>query len=58
MSLGEQLDEIMRDLDRASDAWVAAGYPMTGPESDAREAVFVRLRAWNVATAAARGLTP
>jgi hypothetical protein len=45
--LGEQLDEISRDLDAAGDAWVAAGYPYEGPTWEAREAVFARLRAWN-----------
>lgn len=47
MSAGEQLDEIMRAMDQATDAWVAAGHPFTGPEADAREAVFARLRQWN-----------
>jgi hypothetical protein len=44
---GEQLDAIMRDLDRTSGAWVAAGYPFDGPTADAREAVFARLKQWN-----------
>lgn len=44
---GEQLAEIMRDLDRAGDAWEAAGYPFDGPTADAREAVFARLADWN-----------
>lgn len=44
---GEQLDEIGRDLDRTGAAWVAAGYPSDGPEFEAREAVFARLREWN-----------
>jgi hypothetical protein len=44
---GEALDAIMRDLDAATDAWVAAGYRDDTPEHLAREAVFARLRAWN-----------
>ena len=44
---GEQLDEIMRDLDRTGAAWVAAGYGYDTPEYAAREAVFLRLREWN-----------
>ena len=44
---GERLDAISRDLDRTGAAWVAAGYPHDGPEWEAREAVFARLRAWN-----------
>ncbi len=47
MSAGEELDEIMRDLDRTGAAWVAAGYGYDTPEHEAREAVFRRLRAWN-----------
>jgi hypothetical protein len=42
-----ELDAIMRDLDATGVAWEAAGYPYDGPESEAREAVFDRLRAWN-----------
>lgn len=49
MSRGEQLDEIMRDLDTTGAAWAAAGHPDNGPEFEAREAVFGRLRAWNAA---------
>ena len=49
---GEELDAIMRDLDRTGDAWKRAGYALGGPEDDAREAVFLRLRAWNAARAA------
>lgn len=44
---GEQLDAIMRDLDRTGEAWEAAGYPFDGPTADAREAVFDRLAEWN-----------
>lgn len=46
---GAQLEEIMRDLEAATAAWVAAGYPFGGPVDDAREAVFDRLREWNEA---------
>lgn len=42
-----QLAAIMRDLDATGAAWAAAGYPYGGPEDEAREAVFARLRAWN-----------
>jgi hypothetical protein len=45
---GQQIDKIMHDMDEASAAWVAAGYPFEGPEFEAREAVFARLRQWNV----------
>lgn len=48
---GEQLDAIMRDLDRTGEAWEAAGYPDDGEEWDAREAVYARLREWNEAHA-------
>lgn len=48
-SRGEQLDAIARDLDATGAAWQAAGYPSDGPEFEAREAVFRRLRAWNEA---------
>jgi hypothetical protein len=51
-SAGQQLDAISRDLDATGAAWAAAGYPYEGREFEAREAVFVRLRAWN----AERGL--
>lgn len=44
---GEQLDAIMRDLDATGAAWKAAGYVYGGPEWEAREAVFTRLREWN-----------
>lgn len=44
---GAQLDAIMRDLDRTSAAWVAAGYGYDTPEYEAREAVFAQLREWN-----------
>lgn len=46
-TLGEQLDAIMRDLDATTAAWKAAGHPFSGPECDAREAVFARLHEWN-----------
>lgn len=46
-SLGEQLDQIMRDLDRTGSAWAAAGYGYDTAEYEARETVFERLRAWN-----------
>lgn len=49
LTAGQQLDAIMRDMDEASAAWVAAGYPSDGPEWEAREAVFARLREWNEA---------
>lgn len=49
MNRGRQLDAIIDALDQATAAWVAAGYPMNGPEHDAREAVFARLREWNAA---------
>lgn len=49
---GQQLDAIMRDLDRTGAAWVAAGYPLEGPAADAREAVFARLKEWNRAVGA------
>lgn len=47
MNAGEQLGAIARDLDRTGEAWEAAGYPSDGPEYEAREAVFARLREWN-----------
>lgn len=47
LTAGEEIDAIGRDLDAATKAWVAAGYPSTGPEWDAREAVFARLHEWN-----------
>lgn len=46
---GEELDAIMRDLDATTKAWVAAGHKYDGPEAEAREAVFARLKAWNKA---------
>jgi hypothetical protein len=46
---GAELDVIMGDLDATTAAWAAAGYPFDGPRADAREAVFARLHAWNVA---------
>ena len=49
MNAGEELDAIMRDLDATTKAWAAAGHGLSGPEHDAREAVFARLKAWNVA---------
>lgn len=48
-SAGEEIDAIMRDLDATTNAWAAAGHPWTGPEVEAREAVFGRLKAWNQA---------
>jgi hypothetical protein len=56
-NLGEELDAIMRDLDEAGKAWVAAGYGYDTPEYEAREAVFARLKAWNK-KAASRGHPP
>lgn len=49
VNAGQELDAIMVDLDATTSAWVAAGYPWDGPVVDAREAVFARLRAWNMA---------
>lgn len=46
---GEELDAIMRDLDATTKAWAAAGHKFDGPEHEAREAVFARLKAWNKA---------
>jgi hypothetical protein len=51
----DEIDAIMADLDATGAAWQAAGYPFDGPEADAREAVFRRLRAWNEARAARSG---
>jgi hypothetical protein len=51
LTAGQQLDAIMRDLDRTGEAWVAAGYPYDGPAWEAREAVYGRLREWNRANA-------
>lgn len=48
-SAGETLGAITKDLDTTTEAWRAAGYPYHGPEADAREAVFARLKAWNEA---------
>lgn len=42
----------MRDLDATTAAWAAAGHGYDTPEYEAREAVFARLRAWNVEQAA------
>lgn len=50
-----ELDAIMADLDATGAAWEAAGYPFDGPESEAREAVFARLKAWNAARETFRG---
>ena len=47
LTAGQQLDAIMRDLDRTTAAWVAAGYGYDTPEAEAREAVFARLKEWN-----------
>ena len=46
-SAAKQLDQISRDLDSTGEAWEAAGYPYDGPEWEAREAVYARLKAWN-----------
>ena len=51
VTLGEELDAIMRDLDRTGAAWEAAGYGYDTPEYEAREAVFARLREWNAKAA-------
>lgn len=48
-NLGEQLDQIMRDLERTGEAWGASGYGYDTPEYRAREAAFARLHAWNEA---------
>ena len=50
-----ELEAIMHDLDATGAAWEAAGYARPSPEDDAREAVFARLHAWNIARAAWRG---
>lgn len=47
-TLGEQLDQIMRELDATGAAWATAGYRYAGPEFDAREQVFARLREWQL----------
>jgi hypothetical protein len=47
-TLGEQLDQIMRELDATGAAWAAAGYRYAGPEFDAHEHVFARLREWQL----------
>ena len=44
-----EFDEITADLDATTAAWVAAGYHFDGPEFEAREAVFARLKEWNKA---------
>lgn len=44
---GQELDAIMRDMDEATAAWAKAGRRFDGPEFEAREAVFARLKAWN-----------
>lgn len=44
-----ELDAIMHDLDETTNAWAAAGHRYDGPEAEAREAVFARLKAWNKA---------
>jgi hypothetical protein len=48
MTLGQQLDDIMRRLDSTTVAWAAAGHPDAGPVFEAREAVFLDLREWNM----------
>jgi hypothetical protein len=62
LNAGEQLDAIMRDLDVTTEAWAAAGYGYGTPEDHAREAVFARLKAWNVervgAATVSRGVCP
>ncbi|TFV83180.1 hypothetical protein [Blastococcus sp. CT_GayMR16] len=55
MSAGDELDEIMRDLDRTTAEWSAAGYGYGTPEDDAREGVFARLKEWNTAHDAKAG---
>jgi hypothetical protein len=44
---GEQLIEIMRDLERTGAAHAAAGYGHGTPEDEAREAAYARLDEWN-----------
>lgn len=44
MTLGEELLQVMRDMDAAFFAWVDAGQPMNGTAYDEREAVYARLR--------------
>lgn len=51
-TLGEQLDQISKDLSAAYAAMRAAGASWDSPESEAVEAVYVRLRAWNSLAAA------
>lgn len=53
-TLGEEIDGIMQRLDEAGKAWVAAGYPDSGPVHDARESVFADLREWNDRVEASR----
>lgn len=48
---GQELDAIMRDMDAAYAAWAAAGYGYETPEDEAREAVYARLREWNIRNA-------
>lgn len=48
LSMGEKLAEIIGDMEAAAVPWRAAGYPIAGPEWDAREAVFSRLAEWNI----------
>lgn len=47
VNAGQQIDAIMNDLDATTKAWAAAGHRYTGPEWEAREAVFARLKEWN-----------
>ncbi len=54
MSPGEELAQIMRDLDKTGAAWVASGYGYETPEHEAREDVFRWLRDWNDRHAASR----
>lgn len=46
LTLGEQLDALMKRMDAATDAWRDAGHPYDGPVYEAREAVYAALRAW------------
>lgn len=52
-TLGQQLDDLMQRMDAATKAWAEAGHPFEGPVAEAREAVFVDLRAFNERCAAA-----
>lgn len=53
MTLGDDLDAIMQDMDAAYVAIKAAGYPpLDSPEHQVLDAVHARLRAWNALVAA------